>query len=106
MRDMVTAQALHHRLEALRFDWAAECARSALTTRRPMDEVDRQLTLLRGFSEDIVGLTSSETAEWMAEFQTSLAQVQRRAGATATRAAAARRAGAHAAPEPGRDRVG
>jgi hypothetical protein len=104
MRDMITAQALQRRLEALRYDWAAECARSALTSRRQVEEVDRQLGLLREFSEDIVALTSSETSEWISEFQTSLAGVQRRASATASRAAAARRAAA-AAGQDGTSRV-
>jgi hypothetical protein len=95
MRDVVTAQALHARLEALRFDWAAECARSALTTRRTMDEVDRQLTLLRDFSDDMVGLTSAETAEWMAEFRLTVASARQRM------AQRPRRSGAHAAePRP------
>jgi VIT1/CCC1 family predicted Fe2+/Mn2+ transporter len=94
MRDMVTAQAIQRRLEVLRFDWASECARSALTTRRQLEEVERQLTLLREFAGDLVALTSSETSEWIAEFQTSLAGAQRKAAATASRAAAARRAAA------------
>jgi hypothetical protein len=89
---MVTAQAVQRRLEVLRFDWASECARSALTTRRQLEEVERQLALLREFSGDLVALTSSETSEWIAEFQTSLAGAQRKAAATASRAAAARRA--------------
>jgi hypothetical protein len=61
-----------------------------------MDEVDRQLTLLRDFSDDIVALTSAETAEWMAEFRLSVAAARQRMG----KANQARRAGAHAAERP------
>ncbi|WP_431043519.1 SLATT domain-containing protein [Streptomyces sp. P1-3] len=70
MRDVATAQAVLRRLEALRFDWAAEGVREVLGPAEgtASEAADRCLTVLRRFCEDVSELVRAETACWMAEF--------------------------------------
>ena len=76
MRSMTCAQALERRLEQLRYDWAAECARSAARTVDPK-QVQNRLALLRVFSDDMAALLQQETAEWVLGFQSSLLRLER-----------------------------
>nr|WP_256103632.1 SLATT domain-containing protein [Streptomyces sp. ODS05-4] len=70
MRDVATAQAVHHRLRALRFDWAAESVREVLGPAEgtASEAAERCLGVLRRFSEEVGELVRAETAEWMAAF--------------------------------------
>ncbi|BBA98243.1 hypothetical protein RVR_4363 [Actinacidiphila reveromycinica] len=70
MRDMATAQAVQRRIEALRFDWAAEGVREVLGPAEGTgaEAVERCLGILRGFCEDVADLVRGETSEWMAGF--------------------------------------
>lgn len=71
MRDLATAQAIHRRLEALQFDWAAESVREVLGPAEGTagEAAERCLGLLRRFTEDLAELVRAETADWMAEFR-------------------------------------
>jgi SMODS and SLOG-associating 2TM effector domain 2 len=71
MRDVATAQAVQRRLEALRFDWAAESVREVLgpTEGTASEAAERCLLVLRRFSEDVSELVRGETADWMVEFR-------------------------------------
>ncbi len=70
MRSVATAQAVQRRLEALRFDWAAESVREVLgpTEGTASEAAERCLGVLRRFCEDVSDLVRGETAEWMVEF--------------------------------------
>ncbi|MFF4603552.1 SLATT domain-containing protein [Streptomyces sp. NPDC001339] len=70
MRDLATAQAIHRRLEALQFDWAAESVREVLGPAEgtASEAAERCLGALRRFNEDLGELVRAETADWMAEF--------------------------------------
>lgn len=72
MRDLATAQAVQRRLEALRYDWAAEQLREVLGPAEGTagEAAERSLNLLRSFAEDLHELVRAETADWMAEFRT------------------------------------
>nr|WP_165989835.1 SLATT domain-containing protein [Streptomyces sp. YIM 98790] len=69
MRDVATAQAVQRRLEALRYDWAAESVREVLGPAEgtASEAAERCLSVLRRFSEDITDLVRSETVDWMLE---------------------------------------
>ncbi|AOP45042.1 SLATT domain-containing protein [Streptomyces lydicus] len=71
MRDLATAQAIHRRLEALQFDWAAEGVREVLgpTEGTAAEAAERCLAALRRFNEDLGELVRTETADWMTEFR-------------------------------------
>ncbi len=71
MRDVATAQAVQRRLEALRFDWAAECVREVLGPAEGTagEAAERWLAVLRRFCEDVSELVRGETADWMVEFR-------------------------------------
>ncbi|MFD3453799.1 SLATT domain-containing protein [Streptomyces sp. NPDC058691] len=71
MRDVATAQAVQRRLEALRYDWAAESVREVLgpTEGTAAEAAERCLTVLRRFSEDVSELVRTETADWMLDFR-------------------------------------
>ncbi|MEU8825926.1 SLATT domain-containing protein [Streptomyces sp. NPDC048636] len=70
MRDMATAQAVQRRLEALQFDWASESVREVLgpTEGTASEAVERCLTVLRRFCEDMSELVRTETSGWMVDF--------------------------------------
>ncbi|MFE9060024.1 SLATT domain-containing protein [Streptomyces violaceusniger] len=70
MRDVATAQAVHRRLEALQFDWASESVREVLgpTEGTASEAVERCLSVLRRFCEDVSELVRAETAGWMVDF--------------------------------------
>lgn len=70
MRDVATAQAVQRRLEALRFDWAAESVREVLgpTEGTAAEAAERCLVMLRRFTEEVSDLVRMETVDWMAEF--------------------------------------
>ncbi len=71
MRDMATAQAVHRRLDALRFDWTSENVREVLGPAEgtASEAVERCLGVLRRFNEDVAELVRAETADWMVEFR-------------------------------------
>ncbi|MFI1303980.1 SLATT domain-containing protein [Streptomyces sioyaensis] len=71
MRDLATAQAIHRRLEALQFDWAAAGVREVLGPAEGTagEAAERCLGVLRRFNEDLAELVRAETADWMAEFR-------------------------------------
>jgi hypothetical protein len=73
MRDMAVAQAVRRRLEALRYDWAAESVREVLGPAEGSagDAAERCLWVLRRFSEDLAELVRAETADWMVEFRSA-----------------------------------
>ncbi|KUL37540.1 hypothetical protein ADL22_20915 [Streptomyces sp. NRRL F-4489] len=73
MRDLATAQAIHRRVEALQFDWAAEGVREVLGPAEgtASEAAERCLALLRRFNEDIGELVRAETADWMVEFRSA-----------------------------------
>jgi hypothetical protein len=70
MRDMATAQAVQRRIEALRFEWAAESVREMLgpTEGTAAEATERCLAILRRFGEDVAELVRAETSDWMAGF--------------------------------------
>nr|WP_139238371.1 SLATT domain-containing protein [Streptomyces aidingensis] len=69
MRDVATAQAVQRRLEALRYDWAAESVREVLGPAEgtASEAAERCLGVLRRFSEDVTDLVRAETVDWMLE---------------------------------------
>jgi SMODS and SLOG-associating 2TM effector domain 2 len=75
MRDVATAQAVHRRLQALQFDWAAESIREVLGPAEgtASEAAERCLGVLRRFSEDVTELIRTETTDWMVEFRTGTA---------------------------------
>ncbi|MET9684564.1 SLATT domain-containing protein [Streptomyces coeruleorubidus] len=77
MRDVATAQAVQRRLQALQFDWAAECVREVLGPAEgtASEAAERCLGVLRRFSEDVSELVRGETAEWVGEFRSGDAPV-------------------------------
>ncbi|GAU66408.1 hypothetical protein SSP35_03_00560 [Streptomyces sp. NBRC 110611] len=83
MRDLATAQAIHRRLEALQFDWAAESVREVLGPAEgtASEAAERCLGALRLFNEDLGELVRAETADWMAEFGAAPAPPAARAAA-------------------------
>jgi hypothetical protein len=93
-RTMTTAQALRRRLELLQYDWAVECAKAASRTVDGKQVLTR-LALLRAFADDAATLMQQETAEWVAEFQGNLAQLE---ASTGRGSAAARRPRPQGAP--------
>lgn len=70
MRDVATAQAVQRRIEALRFDWAAESVREVLGPAEgtAAEAAERCLAVLRGFCEDVADLVRVETSDWMVDF--------------------------------------
>ncbi|WP_435134098.1 SLATT domain-containing protein [Actinacidiphila sp. bgisy144] len=70
MRDMATAQAVQRRVDAFRFDWAAEGVREVLGPAEGTgaEAVERCLGVLRGFCDDIADLVRVETSDWMSAF--------------------------------------
>lgn len=71
MRDMATAQAVQRRLQVLQFDWASESVREVLGPAEGTagEAAERCLSVLRRFSEDVLELVRTETADWMVEFR-------------------------------------
>nr|WP_180218418.1 SLATT domain-containing protein [Streptomyces albus] len=72
MRDMAVALAVHRRLEALRYEWAAENVREVLGPAEGTagEAAERALTVLRRFSEDVGETVRAETVDWMISFRT------------------------------------
>ncbi|MFJ8718167.1 SLATT domain-containing protein [Streptomyces violaceus] len=77
MRDVATAQAVQRRLQALQFDWAAECVREVLGPAEGTagEAAERCLGVLRRFTEDVSELVRVETGDWMGEFRAGGAPV-------------------------------
>ncbi|MER5432123.1 SLATT domain-containing protein [Streptomyces sp. NPDC002588] len=75
MRDVATAQAVQRRLQVLQFDWASESVREMLGPAEgtASEAAERCLGVLRRFSEDVMELVRTETADWMVEFRTGSA---------------------------------
>jgi hypothetical protein len=71
MRSMQSAQRLEAQLEEFQYDWAAAYAAGA---GKPLDVVGR-LALLRAFVEGVTRVVQGETAEWVKEFSSNLAQL-------------------------------
>ncbi|MGW7361963.1 SLATT domain-containing protein [Streptomyces sp. NPDC054841] len=71
IRDVATAQAVQRRLQILQFDWASESVREVLgpTEGTASEAVERCLSVLRRFSEDVTELVRAETTDWMIEFR-------------------------------------
>ncbi|WP_405822017.1 SLATT domain-containing protein [Streptomyces sp. NBC_00838] len=69
LRNVATTQAVERRLQALQYDWAAECVREVLgpSDGTAGEAADRCLGVLRRFSEDVTELVRAETADWMVE---------------------------------------
>ncbi|MEV5410557.1 SLATT domain-containing protein [Thermopolyspora sp. NPDC052614] len=86
MRDMITAQRIHQRLQRFQLDWAALSATEAITTasadtaadggNADTAHVQEYLDLLRSFAEDISTIMIDETSEWINEFQSGMALLQ------------------------------
>jgi hypothetical protein len=81
MRDVATAQAVHRRLEALRFDWASESVQEVLGPAEgtATEAVERCLAVLRRFCEDVSELVRDETMDWMLEFRAGSAPLHTQA---------------------------
>ncbi|MEW2221251.1 SLATT domain-containing protein [Streptomyces sp. NPDC006990] len=73
MRDVAAALALHRRLEALRYEWAAENVREVLGPAEGTagEAAERSLAVLRRFSDDVNETVRAETVDWMVAFRTS-----------------------------------
>ncbi|KPC94359.1 membrane protein [Streptomyces sp. NRRL F-6602] len=86
MRDVATALAVHRRLEALRYEWAAENVREVLGPAEGTagEAAERALAVLRRFSEDVNETVRAETADWMIAFRTSGSPLTLGAPAAAT----------------------
>lgn len=79
MRDMITAQRIHQRLQRFQLDWAALEAVEAGSggdEDAQVAHLQEYLDLLRGFSEDISTILIEETSEWINEFQSGLVLLQ------------------------------
>jgi SMODS and SLOG-associating 2TM effector domain 2 len=76
MRDVVTAQKLQQRLQKFQLDWASLDAAGAFAPDAESGSVHKYLDLLRDFITDMSGIMMDETAEWVAEFQTGIAQLK------------------------------
>jgi hypothetical protein len=83
MRDVATAQAVQRRLDAMRFEWAAEGVREVLgpTQGTAAEAAERRLTTLRRFWEDVSELVRAETGDWMAGSGTGAASLRTQAAA-------------------------
>ncbi|MET7935900.1 SLATT domain-containing protein [Streptomyces sp. NPDC005322] len=77
MRDVATAQAVQRRIESLQFDWASESVREVLgpTEGTASEAVERCLSVLRRFCEDVSELVRTETAGWMVDFGSGAASL-------------------------------
>jgi hypothetical protein len=108
MRDVAAAHAIQRRLDALRFDWAAEGVREVLGPAEgtAAEAAERCLTLLRRFCEDVTDLVRTETADWMASFGADAAtwRTQSAPAAAAAPAAAPRMPHTGARPNMPRQR--
>jgi len=78
MRYITTSMAIQEDLSHLRMDWAEMMVRSR---KLPLSTADivKQITRLRSFLDTIDGRVVQETRAWIAEFQTSLADIERAA---------------------------
>lgn len=83
MRDVAAAQAVLRRVEALRFEWAAESVREVLGPAEgtSAEAAERCLGILRRFGEDVADLVRAETSDWMAGFGAGAAAAPLRAQA-------------------------
>ncbi|MDJ1134714.1 SLATT domain-containing protein [Streptomyces iconiensis] len=107
MRDMAAAHAVHRRLEALRYEWAAENVREILGPAEGTagEAAERLLAMLRRFTEDVGEIVRTETSDWMVEFRTTSSPLQLHAahrGRTALAPPPARRLPPPPAPGGGR----
>lgn len=83
MRFITTAQALEHHLAVFEMDWASVWME--LNENTPTDEQrKRLLALVSNFRVAIIDEVRQETSLWVAEFQSSLAQLERQARADAS----------------------
>lgn len=77
MRYIATAAAIETARESFRFDWARLTA--GLGGRTPTEtELQTLITRMTEFSATVRSLVESETKAWVAEFQTNLAELERR----------------------------
>ncbi len=77
MRFIATAAAIETARESFRFDWARLMA--GLGGRTPTEaELQTLIARITGFSATVRALVESETKAWITEFQTNLAELERR----------------------------
>lgn len=79
MRDVVTAQKIQKRLQIFQLDWAGMNAHDAFASGVHVVEVNRYLDLIASFVGDLSAIMIEETGEWVAEFQSGVAQLQSQA---------------------------
>ena len=70
MRDITGAQQLQKLLGRFQYDWVAACASPTA------EDLAVKISLLSTFVDDVNDLIHSETAEWVSEFQSSLARLE------------------------------
>jgi hypothetical protein len=84
MRDMAAAQTLQRRLTEFRLGWTTNLLRpgshtgeTATVGGSPVDdaELTRRLDLVGRFAMEVAALVESETAEWLAEFRSSIGRL-------------------------------
>jgi hypothetical protein len=83
MRDMAAAQTLQRRLTEFRLEWTTNLLRPSQTGAAapvggsPVDdaELTRRLDLVGRFAMEVAALVESETAEWLAEFRSSIGRL-------------------------------
>lgn len=80
MRDISVAHALRTELNAVRLEWAAEVLRAGPGSddpRLPLDrqELERQLALIARLAGAVRGHIEGETADWQADFTSTLSQL-------------------------------
>jgi SMODS and SLOG-associating 2TM effector domain 2 len=81
MRDIATVHALQGRLTRFHLDWAAWEAAEAGAVSTPDGAAGTQaaIALIDSFVTDVVSLTQAETAQWIAEFSSSVAALHQQA---------------------------
>lgn len=77
MRDMATSHALQHRLLKFRLTWITLTAGKAVVDGA---EISARLDLVRSFALDVSELVSTETGDWLTEFQTNMGQLRSHTG--------------------------
>lgn len=80
MRDISVAHALRTELNTVRLEWAADVLRAGPGSDDPRllldpGEVERQLALISRLAGSVRGHVEGETADWQAEFSTTLSQL-------------------------------
>ncbi|NUS11849.1 MAG: SLATT domain-containing protein [Streptomyces sp.] len=80
MRDIAVAHALRSELNAVRLEWAADVLRAGPGADDPHRllepaETERQLALIARLAASVRGHIEGETADWQAEFSSSLSEL-------------------------------